>query len=86
MYRVRITSKANKEINRLGGSYKISISKIIAALELESWPENLDIKQIEGVPGKKYRVRVRDIRILFEVNNSIKELIVFKVGFRGGVY
>ncbi len=49
---------------------------------------NIDLKKLKGNLSSFYRIRYKDIRILFEVKNDeiIIQAIVNDIDFRGSIY
>ena len=84
-YLVYFSRKAEKEFARLS---LVKRRLLMSRLEMLSWPlpDNLDIKFLKGAEGKFYRLRVGQLRVIFEVNKDKKEIWIRKVGYRGGVY
>lgn len=52
---------------------------------IKNLPSNGDIKQMKGY-GKRYRLRVDDYRIIYEVDNFVLIVIVLEIGNRGDIY
>jgi|Deesub1362A_J573_1020465.scaffolds.fasta_scaffold13555_3 mRNA-degrading endonuclease RelE of RelBE toxin-antitoxin system len=46
----------------------------------------IDIKKLKGKWRGKYRVRIRNIRIIFDVDYNRRKIRVIKAGYRGDVY
>ena len=78
-YHIKLTKKAEKFIKRQDKDTQKRIIKSIVEL-----PKG-DIKKLKGM-DEVYRLRVGDLRVLFEKND--KELIIFviDVGNRGQIY
>jgi len=84
MYKILITSKAEKQLNRLTREDARRITKEILKLS-SPLRRNLDVKKITGQKDF-YRLRAGRIRVIFEVNKRRKEIWIRKVGYRGGIY
>ncbi len=42
------------------------------------------VKKLSGREG--YRLRVGDVRVIFEIDDAKKVIVVMRVGYRGGIY
>lgn len=84
-YRVEFSKEAKKYLKRLD---KTTTEKILNAIETirESPKFHLNITKMEGYEGEVYRLRVGNIRILYEIIDDILLITVFRIGPRGDVY
>jgi mRNA interferase RelE/StbE len=83
MYSVKITSRAEGELKRLDRPVKNRVVTAILALASEPRPPGcLKVKSAEGV----WRIRVGDWRIGYEIDDSLQEVVVIKVGHRSEFY
>jgi mRNA interferase RelE/StbE len=82
MYRIRFRGKADKQIQKIPPPHFQRIQKQIEALKND--PRPLGAKQLEAETG--YRVRVGDYRILYNVDDEKREVIVYRVKHRREVY
>lgn len=84
MYEVFVTTRAEKEIEALPIHIQVLIWEAI--LELTNFPNVPNIKKLQGFTST-YRRRVGDYRIIFEVQEEEKKVIlVIKVAHRKEVY
>jgi mRNA interferase RelE/StbE len=83
IYEIRITKRANKEIQDLSGELAKRVFKTIYGLSAEPRPSGC--KKLKGSENE-YRLRIGDYRILYLVEDSIKIVEIFKVGHRRNVY
>jgi len=81
-YTVSIKLSAEKEMSALPKSVFRAISKKV--LDLESNPRPSRSKKLSG--RREYRVRVRDYRILYTINDSERTIEIVAVGNRKDVY
>jgi mRNA interferase RelE/StbE len=82
-FEVRLSKRAHKELLSLDPSTK---SRIIQHLEeLEDNPFPRGVAKLQGRVDT-YRVRVGDYRILYEVMNKERLVLVEKIDHRSGVY
>ena len=83
MYSVKVTSRAEGELKRLDRPVKNRVVKAILALASDPrLPGCLKVKSAEGV----WRIRVGDWRIGYEIDDSLKEVVVIRVGHRSEFY
>ena len=84
MYEVLFTNKAEKELGKLA---QADAKRLVEKLHKLTYPfpTNLDILKMEGYEGF-YRLRVGQVRTLFEVDFSRKEIWIRKIKYRGSVY
>jgi mRNA interferase RelE/StbE len=83
MYSVKITSRAEGELKRLDRPVKNRVVTAILALASNPRPPGcLKVKSAEGV----WRIRVGDWRIGYEIDDSLQEVVVIKVGHRSEFY
>lgn len=81
-YRVEVQSSAQRDLDRLSGSLFERIAEKLQALTTE--PRPAGSQKLTGV--KAYRVRVGDYRIIYNVNDDERRVIVTRVRHRREVY
>jgi mRNA interferase RelE/StbE len=82
-YQVLIERRALKELSKLPPTI---IGRINAAMDgLRSQPRPHNAKKLAG-SRDQWRVRVGDYRVLYEINDRIREVHVFAVGHRREIY
>lgn len=84
MYRVFITKKAEKQLDRLDKPDAKAVAEKILQLDFP-FPRNFDTQKMAD--GEKlYRLRVGRARVIFKISDKEKKLEIVKIGYRGGVY
>lgn len=84
-YQVELTSKAEKELERIRQGDKILYKRIVdRLLSLGDDPHVAGVEKLQGEDG--YRVRVGKYRILYTIDNGAVVVEVFRVGHRREVY
>jgi len=79
MYKVSITSSAERDLKRLDRPVKNRIVSASLAPTSDPRPHGcLKVKNAEGV----WRIRVGDWRVGYEVNDSASEVLVLKIAHR----
>ena len=81
MYQVTIRPKAEKHFSKLPKNLQEKIAKKLKQLEKNPFSEVLDIKKLTGTQ-KSYRLRVGELRVIYQLNTSLKEIIVADIDFR----
>jgi mRNA interferase RelE/StbE len=66
---VFIERKAQKQLLKLPQELQARVSNAIDILQDEGFSASLDIKRLKGL-GNRYRIRVGNIRILFEFSKN----------------
>ena len=82
MYRLEVSHTAHRQIRRLPAQTQERVNKIIARLAENPRPPG--VKKLTAREG--YRVRVGDYRILYQVDDDAKLVIIYRVMARGDVY
>ncbi len=82
-YKVLLERRALKQLQSLDKRTAPRVSSALVALK-EGFSARLDIKKLKGMKNR-YRVRVGDYRILFELKES-KEILVFAILARERAY
>lgn len=81
MYQVTIRSKAEKHFSRLPKNLQERVARKLKQLEEYPFQAGLDIKRLAGTE-KSYRLRVGEIRIIYQMDTSSKEILVADIDFR----
>jgi mRNA interferase RelE/StbE len=74
-----------KDISKLPSNIQKIILWKIAQLS-ENWLEQAQIKKLTHYKVCDYRVRIWDYRVLFNVNDAKKEIVIFRVLHRSKLY
>ncbi len=83
MFKVNITSSAERDLRRLDRQVKNRIVSAILALASEPRPHGcLKVKSEEGV----WRIRIGDSRVGYTVDDEASEVLVFKTAHRSDFY
>jgi mRNA interferase RelE/StbE len=81
-YRLILPKSVQKEMDRLPDDIA---SRILARLAgLESNPRPADVKKLKGRDA--WRIRVSDFRVIYEIHDRARQIIVITVGNRREVY
>ncbi|MEJ6482022.1 type II toxin-antitoxin system RelE/ParE family toxin [Nostoc punctiforme UO1] len=82
-YQIEISKKAAKQLKKLSADIRDRINEKI--LELADNPRSSGVVKLENT-GNKYRIRVGNYRILYEIQDDILILKVVRIGHRRDVY
>ena len=83
MFRVSITSRAERELKRLDRPVKNRIVSAISALASDPRPPGcLKVRSEEGVR----RIRVGDWRVGYHVDDNVSEILVVRIAHRSDFY
>lgn len=74
--RIRLTSKAQKELDKINVKIALRISRKI--YQLGEIPYGLGSQKLEG--GRGYRIRIGDYRVIYTVNKERKTILIIKIG------
>ena len=85
MSKVFFTKKAEKEFVHLSTQDRKRVIQKLKQLHLPLQQSPLPIKQLTGIKGF-YRLRLGNIRIIFEIDNQRDEIWIRLVGYRGHIY
>ncbi|MDQ1265292.1 MAG: mRNA interferase RelE/StbE [Bacteroidota bacterium] len=82
MYKIGISNKVLKQIEKIDDSVYLRISNIIEKLENNPRPNgSIKLTDIEG-----YRIRAGNFRILYKINEINKEVVVYNIDDRKDIY
>lgn len=81
MYQVAIRSKAEKRFARLPKNLQEKLAKKLKQLEEDPFQVGLDIKKLAGTE-KSYRLRVGELRMIYQMDTSLKAIFVVDIDFR----
>ncbi len=82
-YDVQLMPSAQKDLNSLSGDLLSRLERAI--LGLYDQPRPPRTKKLAG-SGSKWRIRVGDYRILYEIDEARKQVKIFRIAHRKEVY
>lgn len=80
--KLQLTSKAQKELDKIDDKTTLSISQKMYQLEIDPFGQNS--QKLGG--GKGYRIRIGDYRVIYTVDKTIKKVTIIKIRHRRDVY
>jgi mRNA interferase RelE/StbE len=86
MYQVYVTSRARKQLRKIDPQYHTRIKELLISLQSDPIPyKTHDIVKMEGKVDT-YRIRIGDIRIMYDINFHDKEINVLAIMPRSSAY
>lgn len=85
MYKLAYHHKAVKLLEKLSIKEKQLISQQLELLQQNPFAKTLDIKKLAATI-RTHRLRVKNIRIIFEPDTKRKIIFIHNTDFRGSVY
>jgi mRNA interferase RelE/StbE len=82
-YQVDLSKRAKRQLSKLDPDTQASIGAAIDDLAVDPRPSG--VKKLKG-EETVYRIRVRDYRILYEIQDDELLILVIKIGHRREVY
>ncbi len=83
MYFVEVTPAAEKDIFRLPSSIQDRFEIIIDRFNIN--PRPIGSKKLKGLPNT-WRVRIGDYRILYNINDKLQHITIYRILHRKDVY
>lgn len=82
-YQIEISNRAVKQLKKLSTDIRERINKKI--LDLAKNPRSSGVVKLENTDNK-YRIRVGNYRVLYEIKDDVLIIKVIRVGHRRDVY
>jgi len=82
-YNVKLMSRAQKDLDDFSGKILSRFEEVILGLYDEPRPHNC--KKLSG-GGSRWRIRVGDYRILYEIDDAQKIVKVYRIAHRREAY
>ena len=83
LYRVDLMPQAQKDLDGFSGKLLSRLEKVILGFYDE--PRPYTSKKLSG-GGSRWRIRMGDYRILYEIDDSHKSVKVYRIAYRKEVY
>ena len=81
MYQLIIRPKAEKHFSKLPQKLQTRIVGSLKKLATDPFQAGFDIKKLAGT-GRSYRLRAGELRVIYEMNTSRKEIFITDIDFR----
>ena len=83
-YQVLATQETNKDLSKLHPTDRKKVIQIISKLT-DPFKPNLNVKKM--VETKNFwRIRIGKIRVIYEIDNKLKAVIIRRIRYRGHAY
>ena len=83
-YRIRISPAAQRDFQRLDKTIQDRMAIAILKLETNRHPQQF--KPLAGRATAQFRLRVGDYRILYDVYDEKKTVLILRIGHRRDIY
>ena len=81
-YQLLITSQAEKQMAKLGKNLQDKVDEAILTLESNPRPPN----SLKLTTRKAWRLKIGEIRVVYEIDDKKKVVIILMVDFRKNIY
>jgi mRNA interferase RelE/StbE len=86
MYKLIFLSKAVKELKRLDYVAQKMIKQKLEILAKKPADLKNDIKALKGKLSGKFRLRVRNYRIIYQKKDDVLTILIVRIGHRKEIY
>lgn len=84
MYKIIFKKEAAKSLDKLQRNVAKLIRKKLMAVAANPYAEHPNVRKLQGRDG--YRLRVREWRVIYEIQNDQMVILVLRIAPRGEVY
>lgn len=84
-YTLLFRKQSIKQVSRLAKTDQKRLIVAFGKLGENPLDRTLDVKKLKGTKSS-FRLRVGDVRAIFELDTKRKEIFVWEVGYRGDIY
>lgn len=85
MYELRYHPRTVKQARRLPNIEKEKVITEIKKLTKDPYGASLNIKKLVNT-RRSYRLRVGDIRVIYEIDQKSQTVYIQEIGYRGQIY
>jgi len=83
-YQILVSSSAEKDMKSIDRMHLRRVDLAIIGLQNDPYPSG--VKRLIAKDIAQYRIRVGDYRVLYDVDESRKKVLILRVGHRKDVY
>ena len=83
-YHIQITPRAQKDYRKLDANVRKRIKEAILELETNRTPQQF--KPLTGRDIANFRLRIGDYRVLYDVYDEEKTVLILRIGHRRDIY
>jgi mRNA interferase RelE/StbE len=84
MYSILFAKSADKTLRRIPRDAAQRIRQRLDSIAADPYANHPDVTKLQNRPG--FRLRVRDWRVIYEIEGERLIILVLKIGLRGEVY
>ena len=84
MYQLLFHPRTKRQLRKLPDPLRTKVFVQVEKLSHNPF-ENMDIKKLAQTK-RSYRLRVGELRVIYEIDQKSKEIYVQEIGFRGQIY
>ena len=84
MHTVVFEKQAKEFLDSIPGGVKSNVIRRIRALAANPYAKNNNVKRLKGREG--YRLRVGNIRVIYDIASDVLMIYVLRIGFRKDIY
>ena len=85
MYRIIYAREISKFLKKVSLNQLQKIKTKMELVARDPFSSHPDLTSLKGITGG-YRLRVGNLRVVYELDSKKKTIIVWKIDFRGSVY
>lgn len=85
IYQVLTHRQAKRALKRIHPHDRKRLLKAFSRLKREPFSKKLDIRKLARTKNS-FRIRVGDLRAIYEIDKKKKVIYIWEVGYRGSVY
>ncbi len=83
-YVIELTSRAEKDLKRLTKQVRTRVIGKIYELKINRYPQQY--KRLIGNNMAKFRLRIGDYRVIYDVFDKNKTVLIYRIGHRREIY
>jgi len=84
IYQLQISSKAQKDLKKIDKKIQQRIIKEVFKLKKDRHPQQF--KPLVGLKIAQFRLRIGDYRVLYDVYDQDKVVLILRIGHRKDIY
>ena len=85
-YKIEFLQKAKRDLKKVDRVMQVVIKEKIITLAENPEVLKTNIKPLKGEFKNKFRLRVRDYRVIFQIENQTVTILIVAIGHRKEVY
>lgn len=86
MYKLEVSNKTLKRVVKFTPADQKKVYKVFKDLEQNPLPSGKDLKKISGLAIPLWRIRIGDLRVVYELSSGQNIIRIIKIDYRGNIY